>query len=345
MARENQWRSKWKFDPWVTALLVVILVNVIVLARSTQLLRRPGEVTELEAIRQGAVALADFYGTQIKQLGLQNNAAVRNAMAKYRFEVEQALAGDQVAQAMSVYGRNLADVIEREQQLTREQAVLDIVKQEPRVSTAKEGATITVQIENGKVVIEDPEDILSPPSEQKLKISDQVQGLAEMVQIQVRNGQAKLLTTRSLPGQVHALRQEINAAQAALQQAMQAGGFAELTGPGLLIRARQSRGQALIENVLGYDVRDIVNELFAAGASGIQVGAQRLIATSSIRAVGDSILVNHQAVATQPLEVRAVGDPEVLASALDLITHSPYFGLMLDIRKEGTVTLVAHPLR
>ena len=131
--------------------------------------------------------------------------------------------------------------------------------------------------------------------------------------------------------------------QAVLEQAVQAGGFAELNGDGLLIRARQSAGQALIENVLGYDLRDIVNELFAAGARGIQVGSQRLIATSSIRAVGDTVLVNHKAIPTQPMEIKVVGDPEVLTSALDLITNSPYFGLVLDIQKQN-VTLAAHPL-
>lgn len=344
MVGGNAQGSRGKLDPWLIALMAIILVNVIVLARSTQLLRRPGEVSELEAVRQGAVALADFHAKEISELDLENNAAVRDAMAKYRFEVEQALTGDEIAKAMSIYGRNLSDVIQRELQLKREQVVLSLVNQEPGVAKAKEGATVTVQVENGKVRIEDPEDIVSLETEQKLEKNRLVQDLTEMVQIQIRNGKAKLLTTRSLPAQVHTLRQEINAAQTALQQALQAGGFAELTGSGLIIKARQSPGQALIENVLGYDLRDIVNELFAAGARGIQVGSERLIATSSIRAVGDNILVNHQAVPTEPVEVRAVGDPEVLASALDLITHSPYFGLILDVQKRQTVTLSAHPL-
>ncbi|NLJ24387.1 MAG: DUF881 domain-containing protein [Firmicutes bacterium] len=343
MARESRQGPWRKLDPWLTALIIVIVVNVIVLARSAELLGRPGKATEVEAVRQGAVALGDFYSTQIKEQGLEANAAVREAMAKYRFEAEQAMTRDEIAQAVSIHGRNLADVIQRERELKREQVVLDIVRGEPGISTAKEGATITVQVESGKVLIEDPEDLLSQATEEKLKTNSQVRELMGIAQIQVRNGKARLLTTRSLPAQVHTLRQEINAAQTALEQAMQTGGFAELTGPGLVIKARQSRGQALIENVLGYDLRDIVNELFAAGARGIQVGSERLIATSSIRAVGEGILVNHHAVSTQPIEVRVVGDPKVLASALDLITHSPYFGLVLDVEKKETVTLVAHP--
>lgn len=344
MVGGNRRGFSWRLDPWLTVLLVVITINVVVLARSTQILGRPGKISELEAVRQGAIALADFYSDQIRQLGLENNAAVRDAMAKYRFEVEQALAGDEVARAMSIHGRNLSDVIAREQQLKQEQVVLDIVNQEPEIGRAEDGSTITVQVENGKILVDDPEDILSPETEEKLKTNSSVQQLAEMVQIQVRDGKARLLTTRSLPSQVRTLRQEIDKAQTALQQAMQAGGFAELIGPGLIIKARQSPGQALIENVLGYDLRDIVNELFAAGARGIQVGPQRLVATSSIRDVGNAVLVNHQTIPVQPVEVRAVGDPEVLGSALDLITHSPYFGLILDVQKKESVTLVAHPL-
>ena len=343
MAGGNRQRGKLRLDPWLAALILVMLVNVVVLARSAQFLGRPGKMSELAAVRIGAMALADFYSNQAKELDLDSNAAVRDALAKYRFEVEQGLTGDEVARAMSKYGRNLSEVLQRELQLKREQVVLAIVSQDPGVSAAGEGATIVVQSEKGEVVIEDPENTLSAATVKRLQTDTSVQQLTELVQIQVRGGKGRLLTTRSLPSQVHALRQEINTTQTALEEAMQAGGFSQLTGPGLIIRARQSPGQALVENVLGYDLRDIVNELFAAGARGIQVGSQRLIATSSIRAVGDTVLVNHQTVSIQPLEVKAVGDPAVLASALDLITNSPYFGLILDIQKKDTVTLAAHP--
>lgn len=339
------WRwLKGKLDPWLTALIAVMLINVVVLGLSAQNLRRPAAAGDLAAVRQGAAALADFYAAEIEQLGLENNQAVREALAKYRYALEQALTVDEVAQAMSTRGRNLADVIRRENQLELERRVLGVINQEPRIAAAPEGAAITVHSENGQVVIEDPADVLSPEIEAKLKASEAAQRLIEMVQIEVRKGIPKLLTTRSLPGQIQALRQEIDAARVSLQKAMQAGGYAELTGPGLLIKARQSQEQAMVDNVLGYDLRDIVNELFAAGARGIQIGSQRLVANSSIRAAGSHVLINHQAISTEPVEIRVIGDPEVLASALDLITHSPYFGLMLDIERHDSITLAAHPL-
>ncbi len=344
MAGGNPRGVAGRMDPWLTALIAVMVVNIIVLGMSAQRLRGPAGGRGLPAVRKGAEALADYYAAEIAQLGLENNQAVREAAAKYRYAVEQALTVDEVARAMSTYGRNLMDVIRRENQLALERNVLGIIAQDPRIPEAPDGAAVIVRSENGQVLIDDPADILTPETEANLKASSAARQLQEMVQVEVRGGKPKLLTTRSLPGQIQALRQEIEAARAALQQAMQAGGYAELTGPGLIIRARQSQEQTLVDDVLSYDLRDMVNELFAAGARGIQIGSQRLVATSSIRTAGSHLLVNHQRVPTEPVEIRVVGDPDVLASALDLITHSPYFGLVLDVEKQNSITLTAHPL-
>ncbi|NMB24014.1 MAG: DUF881 domain-containing protein [Firmicutes bacterium] len=342
--REGAWR-KWvqKLDPWLIALVIVMLINVAALGRSPRSLVRP--VGELSTIRAGAMALGDFYSNQAKDLGLEHNAAVRDALAKYRFEVEQASTLEAVAKAMGDYGLNISNIFHRELQLKREQVVLGIISRDPGLAAAPEGATVVVRSTDEGVRVDDPAHILSIATIQRLQADPSVKQMTELAQIEMRGGKPRLLTTRSLPSQIQALRQEMETTRATLTEAMQAGGYAQLVGPGLVIRARQSAGQALLENVLGYDLRDIVNELFAAGAKGIQVGSQRLIATSSIRAVGDTVLVNHQTVPVDPLEIKAVGDPTVLASALDLITNTPYFGLMLDIQKRDSVTLVGHPLR
>ena len=48
--------------------------------------------------------------------------------------------------------------------------------------------TVTLQVENGKVVVNDPESILAPKTVDKLKSNSSVQALTELVQVQVRNG-------------------------------------------------------------------------------------------------------------------------------------------------------------
>ncbi len=54
------------------------------------------------------------------------------------------------------------------------------------------------------------------------------------------------------------------------------------------------------------DIREIVNELFAAGAEAISVNGQRLVASSSIRCVGPVVLVNSTQVAP-PFMIKAIG--------------------------------------
>jgi len=64
------------------------------------------------------------------------------------------------------------------------------------------------------------------------------------------------------------------------------------------------------------DVRDVVNELYAAGAQGIEVGGQRLVATSSIRSAGPQILVNQNSIPVNPVVIKAVGDRRCLRAVL-----------------------------
>ena len=61
----------------MAALIAVMVINVIVLALSAQQLRRPAAASDLAAVRQGAAALADYYASEIAELGLENNQAVR----------------------------------------------------------------------------------------------------------------------------------------------------------------------------------------------------------------------------------------------------------------------------
>lgn len=74
------------------------------------------------------------------------------------------------------------------------------------------------------------------------------------------------------------------------------------------------------------DLRWLVNILFANGAQAISINGHRLIATSSIRNVGDVIQIDTKTVKS-PYELQALGDPEVLLSALKLEGVEEYFQL------------------
>ncbi|MEU4127979.1 DUF881 domain-containing protein [Streptomyces wuyuanensis] len=67
------------------------------------------------------------------------------------------------------------------------------------------------------------------------------------------------------------------------------------------------------------DLQAVVNALWQGGARGIQVMDQRLISTSAVRCVGNTLILQGR-VYSPPYKVTAVGDPDRLKQAL---TASP----------------------
>jgi uncharacterized protein YlxW (UPF0749 family) len=65
------------------------------------------------------------------------------------------------------------------------------------------------------------------------------------------------------------------------------------------------------------DLRWLVNTLFFNGAQAVSINGHRLIATTSIRNVGDAIQVDTKTI-QPPYELKALGEPDVLISALKL---------------------------
>lgn len=64
------------------------------------------------------------------------------------------------------------------------------------------------------------------------------------------------------------------------------------------------------------DVQAVVNALWAGGATGMQIMDQRVISTSAVRCVGNTLILQG-VVYSPPFRITAVGDPRRLRSALD----------------------------
>lgn len=98
-------------------------------------------------------------------------------------------------------------------------------------------------------------------------------------------------------------------------------GFAPLRGPGIsLLLGDSSAPSEPGENPNVYLLHDsdllrIVNDLRAAGARGVALNGERLLATSEIRCAGPTISVNGRRIAT-PVRIQAVGNPARLAEML-----------------------------
>jgi uncharacterized protein YlxW (UPF0749 family) len=107
-----------------------------------------------------------------------------------------------------------------------------------------------------------------------------------------------------------------------LSRQRMASGTIALTGPGITATFDDSTAHSIPENedpanyiLHEYDLRDVLNTLWIAGAEAISVNGERIVSNTSLYCVGTTIICNATRL-SPPYEVRAIGDPQALAAAL-----------------------------
>ncbi|NED18127.1 DUF881 domain-containing protein [Streptomyces sp. SID9913] len=93
------------------------------------------------------------------------------------------------------------------------------------------------------------------------------------------------------------------------------------------------------------DLQAVVNAMWQGGAEGIQVMDQRLISTSAVRCVGNTLILQGR-VYSPPYTITAVGDPGKLRKALtaspaiqNYMVYVNVYGLGWKVEDNGPVTL------
>jgi uncharacterized protein YlxW (UPF0749 family) len=93
------------------------------------------------------------------------------------------------------------------------------------------------------------------------------------------------------------------------------------------------------------DLQAVVNALWQGGAKGIKVMDQRLISTSAVRCVGNTLILQGR-VYSPPYKITAVGDPKRLKKALsaspaiqNYMVYVNVYGLGWKVEDDGEVTL------
>jgi uncharacterized protein YlxW (UPF0749 family) len=146
------------------------------------------------------------------------------------------------------------------------------------------------------------------------------------------------------------LRQDEAEAQRSAELAAQAGTTA-LRGRGLVVRLSDSeRNPEDPEESGAYRIHDtdlqlVVNALFAGGAEAVAVNDSRLVATSPIRAAGDTIVVNFRPL-SPPYRVVAIGADENRfedsAIARRFQRWTRLFGLGFSVREQDDLEVPAY---
>lgn len=93
------------------------------------------------------------------------------------------------------------------------------------------------------------------------------------------------------------------------------------------------------------DLQAVVNALWEGGAQGIRVMDQRLISTSAVRCVGNTLILQGR-VYSPPYKITAVGDPDKLHKAINAsppiqnyLLYVQAYGLGWKVEDDGTTTL------
>jgi uncharacterized protein YlxW (UPF0749 family) len=135
-------------------------------------------------------------------------------------------------------------------------------------------------------------------------------------------------TVQSLQNQVDALSQQVPGGQSSQlrrQLAAVAGpaGLDRLTGPGITIALddaprSQAGGGDIDPNLLivhQQDIQAVVNALWAGGAEGITLQGQRIISTTGIKCVGNTVVLQGVPY-SPPYRIAAVGDSGAMYDAV-----------------------------
>lgn len=139
---------------------------------------------------------------------------------------------------------------------------------------------------------------------------------------------------------------------------MAEAGLAAARGPGLIVTLtdaqRDAHGRfprdASPDDLVVHeqDILGVLDALWAGGAEAIQVQDQRLIATSAVRCVGNTLLLNGRTY-SPPYTVTAIGDPESMQAALTsaplVALYKQYvvrFGLGYSVESRDEVEVAAY---
>jgi len=147
----------------------------------------------------------------------------------------------------------------------------------------------------------------------------------------------------------------VQAAQAAVVPLADAGGLTAVRGPGITVildDAPESSSTVGVDPnqlvVHQSDLQAVVNALWAGGAEAMMVAGQRIIATSAVRCVGNTLLLNGE-VFSPPFQVAAIGPYRRMNTSLNASPGvrlfkeaASYYGLGYTVETNDALTLPAY---
>lgn len=155
------------------------------------------------------------------------------------------------------------------------------------------------------------------------------ENLTDLVRAAERDVHAADTQVLVLQGEIEAAQQragrsdkEVAAAQQRTEPLLAPGGLTAVHGPGIEVVLDDAPDSAVEPGVdinqyvvHQSDLQAVVNALWAGGAEAMTIAGQRVIATSAVRCVGNTLLLNGE-VYSPPFRVAAIGPARTMSRAL-----------------------------
>lgn len=326
---------------------VVLILNTVLAGFNLNILyTRFMDNNEQTALVHKQVMVEDMieYTKRLAQdLGVQGRTSVKEKLATFCYELDLAQDSADLARLLFTHGRQVQETILKEWDALLREKILALIDRDKSLQRQPGKIQFTLRVSPNNGVLADPP-VLHEDSLKEIWNLYLEGGMAQerVFRIEAEEGRSRMLVPYNPLDYVQALSEELDSLRVSMHELRVAAGLAEMSGPGVLIRLYDGQdGYNAGDLIHDTDVRDVVNELFASGAKGVAVGGQRLITTSPIRCVGPVVRVNQKEISANPVIIEAVGDPEVLASGLDIIRFSLEFhrNFRVEIEKKENVVL------
>ncbi|MBS4030193.1 MAG: DUF881 domain-containing protein [Clostridiales bacterium] len=333
----------------VALILFMFIMNTVLLVAGIHVFNSHfnNEIEDFVMKQKIAKELVDYNRRLARSLGVDTRTQVREALSRFNYEIDLAANVDDLNKAILANGSRTQERILQEYEAKQKETVLALVNQDPLLKEMDGKQRLMVKLSRDQGISLEPANMLHDETLLKISQTVTIGELAQdlIVEVEVEEGRGQLLMPYNPLDHIRNLTREIDSLRVTVHELRTRSGFAEMTGAGVVVRIYDAEDGFTNETIIHEtDVRDTVNELFAAGAQGVAIGNQRLTATSAIRCVGPSILVNDERIAVNPVTIRAIGDPDVLASGLDIIriTLEISRDLTFEVEKLEHLTLPAY---
>lgn len=135
-----------------------------------------------------------------------------------------------------------------------------------------------------------------------------------------------------------------------LQAQRAQAGMTKIVGPGVVIELNDSSANTASEDAIVHaaDLRDTINLLWNSGAEAISLNDQRIVFTTAIDCIVNTILINNTRI-TAPFIIKAVGDRDNMRNALysqlnlvDIKNRVKYNSLVFNINFQDNLQIPAY---